>query len=116
MTVRLQICHLPERVFEHLVATASILSFLHIQRQGAELVAETSTARASPRPRREVQKYTLDGEISVSTGSDEDEFHTRVIRRRFLRGRYVQSHACALARFTSNLHAAAVEHHDALHN
>jgi hypothetical protein len=54
---------------------------LHIEHHGAELVVETSIAPGSARSRRAVQKYTIDGEISVSTGADGDEFHTRVIRR-----------------------------------
>jgi hypothetical protein len=54
---------------------------LHIEYHGAELVVETSIAHASPRSRRAVQKYTIDGEVSVSTGADGDEFHTKAIRR-----------------------------------
>lgn len=54
---------------------------LHIEHHSAELVVETSIAHASPRSRRAVQKYTIDGEVSVSTGADGDEFHTKVIRR-----------------------------------
>jgi hypothetical protein len=82
MTVRLQICHLPRaglRSFSY--RSHSMLSSLHIERHGAELVVETSIAHASPGSRRAMQKYTIDGEVSVSTGADGDEFHTRVTRR-----------------------------------
>lgn len=54
---------------------------LHIEHHGAELVVETSIAHVSPHSRRTVQRYTIGGEVSVSTGADGDEFHTKVIQR-----------------------------------
>jgi hypothetical protein len=54
---------------------------LHIEHHGAELVVETSIAYVSARPKRAVQKYVINGKVSVSTGADGDEFHTKVIRR-----------------------------------
>jgi hypothetical protein len=49
---------------------------LRIEQSGAELAVETSISRGSQNPRHEVQKYTTDGKVSVSTGADGDEFHT----------------------------------------
>jgi hypothetical protein len=54
---------------------------LHIEHHGAELVVETSIAHVLPHSRHAVQKYTIGGEVSVSTGVDGDEFHTKVIQR-----------------------------------
>jgi len=52
---------------------------LHIEHHGAELVVETSIAHVSARSRHAVQKYVINGKVSVSTGGDGDEFHTKVI-------------------------------------
>lgn len=54
---------------------------LHIEHRGAEFVVETSIAHVSARSRHAVQKYVINGKVSVSTGADGDEFHTKVIRR-----------------------------------
>jgi hypothetical protein len=52
---------------------------LRIEHHGPELTVETSISRNSSSSRHAVQKYTTDGEISVSTGADGDEFHTSVV-------------------------------------
>ena len=54
---------------------------LHIEHHGAELVVETSIAPVSARSKHAIQKYIINGKVSVSTGADGDEFHTKVIRR-----------------------------------
>jgi hypothetical protein len=52
---------------------------LRIEQNGPKLTVETSISQGSPNSRHAVQKYTLDGQVSVSTGADGDEFHTSVI-------------------------------------
>ena len=42
---------------------------------------ETTIARGSDPPRHAVQRYTIDGKISISTGADGDEFHTSIVWR-----------------------------------
>ena len=49
---------------------------LRIEHHGPELKVETTILRGSQTPRRAVQQYTIDGNVSVSTGVDGDEFHT----------------------------------------
>ncbi len=51
---------------------------LRIVQDRTELTIETSASHGSQNPRHAVQKYTLDGQVSVSTGADGDEFHTSV--------------------------------------
>jgi hypothetical protein len=51
---------------------------LRIEQNGPELTVETSISHGS-NSRHAVQKYTLDGQASVSTGADGDEFHTTVV-------------------------------------
>jgi hypothetical protein len=43
------------------------------------LTVETSISHGSQNPRHAVQKYTLDGQVSVSIGADGDEFRTSVV-------------------------------------
>ena len=50
-----------------------------IDLRGADLVVETTILRGSGPPRHAVQRYRIDGEVSVSTGADGDEFHTSVV-------------------------------------
>jgi hypothetical protein len=52
---------------------------LQIEHHEPELTVETTILRGSEPPRHAVQKYTTDGNVSVSTGADGDEFHTSVI-------------------------------------
>jgi hypothetical protein len=49
-----------------------------VEQNGSEFTVETSIARGLRDSRRAVQKYTLDGKVSISTGTDGDEFHTSV--------------------------------------
>jgi hypothetical protein len=51
---------------------------LRIEQSGPELTVETSISHGS-NSRHAVQKYTLNGQVSVSTGADGDEFHTSVV-------------------------------------
>jgi hypothetical protein len=53
---------------------------LHIEHHDAEITIETSISRDSLHPGHAVQKYTINGKVSVSTGADGDEFHTTVIQ------------------------------------
>lgn len=52
---------------------------LHIEQHDPELTVETTLSHGSENPRHAVQKYTTDGKVSVSTGTDGDEFHTSVV-------------------------------------
>jgi hypothetical protein len=52
---------------------------LRIEHHGQELRVETSILRGSQTPRRALQRYTTDGKVSVSTGTDGDEFHTSAV-------------------------------------
>ena len=52
---------------------------LRIEQNGPKLTVETSISQGSSNSRHAVQKYTLDGQVSVSTGADGDEFHTSVV-------------------------------------
>jgi hypothetical protein len=54
---------------------------LRIEHHDPEFTVETTISRASASPRHAVQKYTTDGKISISTGTDGDEFHTSVVWR-----------------------------------
>lgn len=49
-----------------------------IDQHGNDLIIETTVLRTSGSPRHAVQRYTLDGRTSVSTGADGDEFHTSI--------------------------------------
>ncbi|MGO9338711.1 MAG: hypothetical protein ACLPY1_14515 [Terracidiphilus sp.] len=52
---------------------------LHIEHRDPEFTVETTISRASASPRHAVQKYTTNGIVSISTGTDGDEFHTSVV-------------------------------------
>jgi hypothetical protein len=52
---------------------------LRIDHHDSELNVESWISRASVNPRHAVQKYTTDGQVSVSTGADGDDFHTSVV-------------------------------------
>jgi hypothetical protein len=52
---------------------------VRIEQSSSEFTVETSIAHGSRDPRHAVQKYTLDGQVSISTGTDGDEFHTSVV-------------------------------------
>jgi len=54
---------------------------LRIEYHDPYLTVETSISRNSANPRHAIQKYTTDGKVSVSTGTDGDEFHTSVARK-----------------------------------
>ncbi len=54
---------------------------LRIEHRDPELTVETTLTHGSRNPRHAMQKYTTDGEVSVSTGTDGDEFHTAVTRK-----------------------------------
>jgi outer membrane biogenesis lipoprotein LolB len=51
---------------------------LRIEHHEPELTVETSISRDSRSSRHAVQKYTIDGKVSISTGADGDRFHTSV--------------------------------------
>jgi len=51
---------------------------LRIEQEGPNLTVESSISHGS-NSRHAVQKYTTDGEVSVSTGADGDEFHTSIV-------------------------------------
>ena len=51
---------------------------LHIDQHGSDLIIETTAKRLSGPARHAIQRYTLDGKTSVSTGADGDEFHTSI--------------------------------------
>ncbi len=44
-----------------------------------DLVVETTILRNSGPPRHAMQRYRIDGGVTVSTGADGDEFHTSVV-------------------------------------
>ena len=52
---------------------------LHIDDGDPILIIETNALRPSGPPRHAVQRYSTDGQTSVSTGADGDEFHTSII-------------------------------------
>ena len=52
---------------------------LHIDHRDSELSVETTMSRGSVAPRHAVQHYTTDGTVSISTGTDGDEFHTSIV-------------------------------------
>jgi hypothetical protein len=52
---------------------------LRIEHRDREFTVETTISRASASPRHAVQEYTTDGKVSISTGTDGDEFHTSVV-------------------------------------
>lgn len=52
---------------------------LRIEHHGPEFRVETSISRNSSSPRHAVQKYTIDGKVSTSTGADGDMFYTSVV-------------------------------------
>jgi hypothetical protein len=54
---------------------------LHIEHHDSKLAVETSISRGEQSPRHAEQNYTTDGEVSISTGADGDEFHTSVVWR-----------------------------------
>ena len=54
---------------------------LRIEHRDPQLTVETSISRASQSSRYATQKYTTNGEVSVTTGTDGDEFHTSVVRK-----------------------------------
>ena len=56
---------------------------LRIEYHDPELTVETSISRNPASRRHAVQKYTTDGKISVSTGTDGDEFNTSVVSKDF---------------------------------
>ena len=107
---------------------------LHTEHHGASLSRSMKTDAVSIRRRggpssKRVQRLrgfanasTEKSKSSIDAGNPPDEhlwsksqlFYGQSVEP--LRGRYVQSHARAVAWFTSNLHLAAVEHNDALHN
>jgi hypothetical protein len=51
---------------------------LQIEHHDPELTVETTISPDSPKSRRAMQKYTTDGQVSVSTGADGDKFHTSI--------------------------------------
>jgi hypothetical protein len=53
---------------------------MRIEHRDPQFTVETTIMRASASPRHAVQNYTTDGKVSLSTGTDGDEFHTSVIR------------------------------------
>jgi len=52
---------------------------LRIELHNPELTVETLISRDLMNSRHAIQKYTTDGNVSVSTGVDGDEFHTAVV-------------------------------------
>jgi hypothetical protein len=52
---------------------------LQIDHRDPELTVETTILRDSAAPRHAVQRYTIDGKVSISTGADGDEFHTSIV-------------------------------------
>lgn len=54
---------------------------LRIDQIGFQLTVETTIAHGSQNSRHALQKYTTDGNVSISTGTDGDEFHTSVARK-----------------------------------
>ena len=51
---------------------------LRIEHQDPRLTVETTILRGSAPSRHASRQYTTDGNVSVSTGADGDEFHTSV--------------------------------------
>ena len=58
---------------------SNVVIMLRIEHHNPELTVETSISRNSATSRRAVQKYTTDGKVYVSTGTDGDEFNTAVL-------------------------------------
>jgi hypothetical protein len=52
---------------------------LHIENHDTQLTVETTISHGSLSSRHAVQKYTTDGKVSISTGTDGDEFNTSVV-------------------------------------
>jgi len=52
---------------------------LHIEHREPEIMIETTIARGAAPLRRAMQKYTTDGKVSISTGTDGDEFHSATV-------------------------------------
>jgi hypothetical protein len=52
---------------------------LDIDHRDPELTVETTILRGSAPARHAVQRYTTDGKVSISTGTDGDEFHTSIV-------------------------------------
>ena len=52
---------------------------LRIERHDPELTVEISISHNSASSRHGVQKYTTDGNVTVSTGADRDEFKTSAV-------------------------------------
>jgi hypothetical protein len=52
---------------------------LRIEHHDPQLAVETTVSHGSQNPRHALQKYTTDRKVSVSTGTDGDEFHTSVV-------------------------------------
>jgi hypothetical protein len=52
---------------------------LRIEHLAPAFTVETTISRASASSRQAVQKYTTDGKVSVSTGTDGDEFRTSIV-------------------------------------
>ncbi len=55
---------------------------LAIVHQGTMLSVETTMVRGSAAARHALQRYTVDGKTSVSTGADGDEFHSSIVWER----------------------------------
>ena len=51
---------------------------LQIEQHDPLLTVETTIVRGSGASRHALQRYTVDGKVSVSTGADGDEFHTSI--------------------------------------
>jgi hypothetical protein len=53
---------------------------LRIDYHGPDLTVDTSISRGPGTSRHAVQKYRIGGSVSISTGTDGDEFHTSVLK------------------------------------
>lgn len=54
---------------------------LRIEDRSSALTVETSILRKSSSPQHAVQKYTTNGQASISTAADGDAFYTSVVRK-----------------------------------
>jgi len=52
---------------------------LRIEHRDPDLAVETTVTRGTQGARHAVQRYTTGGKVSISTGTDGDEFHTSVV-------------------------------------
>lgn len=52
---------------------------LRIEHRDPALTVETSISRNAANSRHAAQKYTTDGKVSISTGTDGDQFNTSVV-------------------------------------